>query len=78
MQQSNPDGDWEQVFIKIETTGTTNKPSRQGQDKGRVPSLPKRWPYRDARTKTKAKAAQSCPPGLPGNGYIILAYHYDT
>jgi hypothetical protein len=27
-------------------------------------------PTVDARTKTKAKAAQSCPPGLPGNGYI--------
>ena len=65
----NPDGDREQVFIKIETTGTTNKPSRHGQDKVRIPSLPKRWPYRDARTKTKAKAAQSCPLGLPGNGY---------
>ena len=67
--RANPDGDRGQVFIKIETTRTTNKPSRQGQDQVRIPSLPKRWPYRDARTKTKAKDAQSCPPGLSGNGY---------
>ena len=50
--RANPDGDREQVFIKIKTTGTTNKPSRQRQGKVRIPSLPKRWPYRDARTKT--------------------------
>jgi hypothetical protein len=67
--RANPDGDREHVFIPVEITGTTNKPSGQGQDKGRVPPPPKMQPYRDARTKTKAKAAQSCPPGLSGNGY---------
>ena len=66
--RANPDGDREQVFITVEITGTTNTPSGQGQDKGRVPPLPKRRPYRDARAKTKAKAAQSRPPGLSGNG----------
>ena len=34
-----------------------------------IPRWVKRWPYRDARTKAKAKDAQSCPPGLSGNGY---------
>ncbi len=57
------------VFIKVETTGTTTTPNGNGQDNGRVPQTPKRRPYRDARAKTKAKAAQSCPPGLSGNGY---------
>ena len=56
------------VFIKVETTGTTTTPSGNGQDKGRVPQTPKRRPYRDARAKTRARAAQSRPPGLSGNG----------